>query len=124
MARGRGLCAVLVLTAALGCAREAVPAELIGRWTSDDPRYAGRSLSIGVERISFGLEAGAQDVYRAQGVERDTEADPAQGPVYRLYYDAAGEPERELRLRVAGPDRLEIENHAGVWSRATVVTGG
>jgi hypothetical protein len=124
MARGRGLCAVFVLTAALGCAREGVPAELIGRWASDDPRYAGRSLSIGTERISFGVEAGAQLVYRARGIERDSDADPAQGTLYRLYYDAPGEPERELRLRVAGPDRVEIENHAGVWTRATVVTGG
>ena len=124
MARGRGLRAVLVLTAALGCAREGVPADLIGRWTSDDPRYAGRSLSIGTERVNFGVEAGAQLVFRTRGIERDTDADPAQGTLYRLYYDAPGEPERELRLRVAGPDRVEIENHTGVWTRATVVTGG
>jgi hypothetical protein len=124
MARGRGLCAVFALTAALGCAREAVPAELIGRWTSADPRYAGRSLSIGVERISFGVEAGAVDLYHAKGVERDTEADPAEGTAYRLYYDAPGEPERELRLRVSGPDRMHIENHGELWTRSTVVTGG
>jgi hypothetical protein len=124
MARGRGLRVACVLTAALACAREAVPSELIGRWTSDDPRYADRSLSIGLEQISFGVEAGAQLVYRARGIERDSEADPAEGVVYRLYYDAPGEPERELRLGVAGPDRLHIENHGEAWTRASVVTGG
>ena len=124
MAKGRGLCAAVVLAAALGCAREAVPVELIGRWTSDDPRYAARALEIGTEQIAFGVDAGLRVTYRAQGIER--EADAEAGTLYRLYYDAPGEPERELRLRLPAPGQLHIDNHGELWTRAgaPAATGG
>jgi hypothetical protein len=123
MAKGRGLCAALVLTATLGCAREAVPTELIGRWTSDDPRYANRALEIGTEQIAFGVDAGIRVAYRVQGIER--EADAEAGTLYRLHYDAPGEPERELRVRLPAPGRLRIDNHSELWTRAGApATGG
>jgi hypothetical protein len=111
----------LVLAAALGCAREPVPTELIGRWTSDDPRYADRALEIGAEQIAFGVAAGLRITYRIQGIEREADA----GTLYRLTYDAPGEPERELRVRVPAPGRLRIDNHSELWTRAgTPATGG
>ena len=123
MAKGRGLCVALVLAAALGCAREAVPTELIGRWTSDDPRYANRALEIGTEQIAFGVDAGIRVAYRVQGIER--EADAEAGTLFRLHYDAPGEPERELRVRLPAPGRLRIDNHSELWTRAgTPATGG
>ena len=120
MARGRGLRVALVLTAALACAREAVPTELIGRWTSDDPRYAGRSLEIAAEQIAFGVDAGIRVAYRIQGIEREVDA----GTLYRLYYDAPGEPERVLQARVPAPGHLRIENHSELWTRASAQTTG
>jgi hypothetical protein len=109
--------------AVLGCAREAVPTELIGRWTSDDPRYAERSLEIGTDQIAFGVDAGIRVTYRMQGIEH--EADAEAGTLYRLYYDAPGEPERELRVRVPAPGHLRIENHSELWTRAGArVMGG
>ena len=120
MARGRGLRAVLVLTAALACARDEVPVELIGRWTSDDPRYADRALEIGAEQIAFGVDAGIRIAYRIQGIERVEDA----GALYRLSYDAPGEPERELRLRVPAPGRLRIDNHSELWTRSGAPTSG
>jgi hypothetical protein len=123
MAYGRGLCAALAFAAALGCAREDVPSELIGRWTSDDPRYADRALEIGTEQVAFGVDAGIRVTYRSQGIER--EADAEAGTLYRLYYDAPGEPERELRLRLPAPGRLRIDNHSELWTRAGApATGG
>ena len=124
MAKGRGLCAAVVLAAVLGCAREAVPVELIGRWTTDDPRYAERALEIGTEQIAFGVDAGIRLSYRAQGIER--EADAEAGTLYRVYYDVPGEPERELRLRLPAPGRLRIDNHSELWTRAGMpaATGG
>jgi hypothetical protein len=115
MARGRGLPVALALVAGLACAREGVPTELIGRWTSDDPRYAGRSLEIGAERIAFGVAAGMHMTYRVQGIER--EVDPDAGTLYRVFYDAPGEPERALQVRLPTPDRLRIENHSELWTR-------
>jgi hypothetical protein len=124
MAKGRRLRAAraLVLVVALGCAREPVPTELIGRWTSDDPRYADRVLEIGAEQIAFGVGSGMRMAYRTKGMER--ELDPATGTLYRLYYDAPGEPERALLVRLATPGRLRIDNHSEVWTRAASSAGG
>ena len=122
MAKGRGLRVALALVATLGCAREAVPTELIGRWTSDDPRYADRALEIDTERLAFGAGAGLRMTYRVKGVER--EADPATGTLYRVYYDGAGEPERALLLRLPTPGRLRIDNHNELWTRADASSAG
>jgi hypothetical protein len=121
MATGRFL-PVLACVAALACAREGVPAELTGRWTTDDPRYAERSLEIGSEQIVFGVDAGSGMTYRVQGIERDV--DPAAGTLYRVYYDAPGEPERALQVRLPTPGRLRIENHSELWTRAAQSAGG
>lgn len=118
MAKGRLLPAVLALACALACSRESVPAELIGRWTTDDPRYAERSLEISTERIAFGVDAGMRMTYRAKGIER--EVDPTTGTLYRVYYDAPGEPERALQVRLPTPGRLRIENHNELWTRASL----
>jgi len=117
MARARGLSAALALVAALGCAkRDAVPAALIGRWTTEDPRYVDRSLEIGTEQIRFGVDAGLHLSYRVKGIESQT--DPGAGTLYQLFYDAPGEPERSLQLRLPAPDRLRLENHSELWTRA------
>lgn len=115
MATGRGVLVAVACAIALGCGREPVPTELLGRWTTDDPHYAERSLEIGAEQIAFGIDAGIRLTYRLSDVEIETE--PATGVTYRLVYDAAGEPERELRVRVPTPGRLRIDNHDEVWTR-------
>jgi len=123
MARGRGLLVAVGLVGALGCGHEPVPAELIGRWTTDDPRYADRSLEIGAETIAFGVAGGLRMAYRAQGSERGSAA--ADGALYQLFYDSPGEPERALSLRIATPGRLRIENHSEFWTReGAPSTGG
>jgi len=122
MARGRGLLVVLACVAALACAREAVPTELIGHWTSDEPRYAGRSLEIDAKQIAFGVGPGTRMTYRVQGIER--EVDAATGTLYRVYYDSPGEPERALQVRLPTPGRLRIENHSELWTREGAPSAG
>ena len=122
MAMGRGLLRTFALAAAVGCSREAVPTELIGRWTTEDPRYAERSLEIGTETIAFGAEGGMRVAYRAQGVER--ESDGSTGTLYHLYYDAAGDPEHELRVRLPAPGQLSIDNHSELWTRTGASSTG
>ena len=121
MAKGRGLRVALALVAALGCAREAVPTELIGRWTSDDPRYADRALEIGLEQLAFGVGPGMRMTYSVQGVER--EADPT-GTLYRLFYSGSDESEQALVLRLPSPGRLRIDNHNELWTRAAAPSAG
>jgi hypothetical protein len=118
MAR-RAAFALLALCVGFGCAREVVPTDLVGVWTSDDPRYADRSLAITPEQIAFGVDAGIRVNYRVQGIEREGEGEDT---TFLVFYDAPGEPERELRVRVAGPNLLEIDNHGGAWKRTG--TGG
>jgi hypothetical protein len=122
VSRGLGLLVAVGLVVALGCGHEPIPTELIGLWTSDDPRYEDRSLAIGIETISFGLGGGLRVAYRAQGSER--ESDAADGELYRLYYDSPGEPERALSLRIATPGRLRIENHSELWTRTGAPSTG
>jgi hypothetical protein len=117
MARGRSLPAALALAALLTCAREAVPPELVGQWKSDDPRYADRSLAIGTELLTFGAGAEGSTVYRVRGIEREGKAGAEM--LYRVYYDAPGEPERALQLRLPAPGQLSIENHSELWTRVT-----
>jgi hypothetical protein len=121
MAKGRGLRVALALVATLGCVREAVPTELIGRWTSDDPRYADRALEIAADQLTFGVGPGMRMSYRVQGVER--EADPI-GTLYRVFYDGDGEPEQALVLRLPSPGRLRIDNHSELWTRAAAPSAG
>jgi hypothetical protein len=116
MARGRSLPAALALAAVLTCAREAVPPELIGQWKTDDPRYADRSLAIGTEHITFGAGPEGHLVYRVRGIEREGASADV---LYRVYYDAPGEPERALQLRLPEPGQLSIENHSELWTRVT-----
>jgi hypothetical protein len=120
MAKGRGLPVVLAFVAAVACAREGVPTELLGRWTTDDPRYADRSLEITLERLAFGVGPATRLTYRVQGIEEDA----ATGTLYRLYYDAPGEPERTLQVRLPTPGRLRIENHDELWTRESSQTAG
>jgi hypothetical protein len=122
MAMGRAVCAGFALLAVFACAREGVPTDLIGRWTTEDPRYVGRVLEIGSERLAFGIGPGSRITYRVQGIERDV--DPATGTLYRVYYDAPGEPERALQVQLPTPGRLRIENHSELWTRAAQSAGG
>ena len=123
MARGRGLLVAFTLTVACSWTREPVPTELIGRWSSDDPRYADRSLEIGAETIAFGGGEGIRTTYRMQGVEREVESGTAQ-TLYHLYYDASGAPEQELRVRLPVAGKLQIDNHSELWTRASTSSVG
>src|SRR5688572_20860432 len=122
MAMGRVVCAGFALWAVLACAREGVPGDLIGRWTTDDPRYSERMLEIGSERLAFGVGPGSRITYRVQGVER--EVDSVTGTLYRIYYDAPGEPERALQVRLPEPGQLRIENHSELWTREGAQSAG
>jgi hypothetical protein len=115
MAKGRSLPVLLVFLAALACAREDVPPELIGRWTTDDSRYADRSLEITADRIIFGVGPGGRISYFTQGVEREVDAED--GTLYRVYYDLPGEAERTLDVRLQQPGELRIESRSQIWTR-------
>jgi hypothetical protein len=122
MAKGRSLPVLLAFVTALACAREDVPPELLGRWTTDDLRYADRSLEISAERISFGVGPGGRISYFVESIER--ESDPTNGTLYRVYYALPGESERTLEVRLPQPGQLRIENRSQIWMRQGAPTAG
>jgi hypothetical protein len=122
MAWGRGLLVACLCATAFACAREAVPLDLIGTWTTNDARYAGRSLEIGAETLAFGAE-GTRTTYRMQGIERVVEEGTGE-TVFHLYYDHAGDAERELRVRTPQPGLLRLDNHSEVWTRSGAASAG
>jgi len=103
---------------ALACeAQEFLPSALLGRWISDDPRYAGHSLTLSPSLLSF-QGAESSDTYKVRGVEALASSDGA--TTYTVRYGAEGEGDMELRLRlVAGnPATLQLGDRPERWQPA------
>jgi hypothetical protein len=64
-----------------------VPRQLIGTWTTKDPRYSGRSFEIGAETISFGMGKAEISVGFIQNVESTSETS---GTFYTISYTLDG----------------------------------
>ena len=75
-----------------------IPAQLVGRWTTSDARFAGRSMVMTPSTISFGTGQGVSPAHPVISVERD--ADP-EVPVivYTIRYRAQGEDEQIVMVR-------------------------
>lgn len=85
-------------------AGEAVPVELYGRWTTDDPRYNGRVLVITDSSVAFYMGQDPISVHRI----RRSHTQPAEvdGVQYDIEYDTDGEPQ-SLSL-IYGPPPAEV----------------
>jgi hypothetical protein len=91
--RSAALCVLVVLA----CGREqaTIPGDLLGRWVSDDPAYAGRSLSISSRSLVFASSRTASDTYAVREVEAHPESDGS-----RTVLIAYGTADPPLTLRV------------------------
>jgi hypothetical protein len=67
-----------------------VPAELVGRWTTDDSRYKGRYLEIAPDALILGANAREKTEYAVRRVQR---SQTAQGAAYVIttYSERAGD---------------------------------
>ena len=80
---------VLVLVASVvGCRGEdaelLIPSPLIGRWTTDDPRYVDRYLEITATSVNFGVGENRPQSY---GIFKITAVPhPVRGTRYRIEY--------------------------------------
>ncbi|MBM4384914.1 MAG: hypothetical protein FJ091_16300 [Deltaproteobacteria bacterium] len=102
---------------ALACKAQAyLPSELAGRWISDDPRYAGHSLSISPSLLTF--EGVSDESFRVRDV--DTLANSDGSTTYSVTYGADGEGDMELRLRLesGAAARLQLGDRPERWTRA------
>lgn len=115
--RGLGLTALLMLLAATACNDGAVPAALLGRWTSPDPRYEGRSLAISPATIAFGIDAATQESFLIERVDSETGSEG--GTLHAVHYRGDDGQPRSIRIELLasrGP-ALRLENHEELWVR-------
>lgn len=93
-----------------------VPAEVMGRWRADDPRYAGAGLVFGRDYVELRFVADSLGSARhAVADVRTWEADGKR--VYRVEYDT-DEGRRSVDVVPAGDGTLRLANPADVvWRR-------
>jgi hypothetical protein len=120
----RSLALCLAIAAfVLGCSPEANPAPLLGTWTSDDARFAGRSLEIHPQWIRF-MEG--QKELGAIRIRRVTQEGSGEGPV-RFEIEGADRDGQEttlsLELQRRPAELLRLETQREPWRRARN-TGG
>jgi len=99
---------------AVGCRDEGVPDALMGRWVTDDPRYAGRSLTIDRATIAFGVGEAVSEIHAIDGVA--TRALGA-GEVHTVRYRESDGGVTSVDLELVPGAGLRFENHEELWVR-------
>jgi hypothetical protein len=100
-----------------------VPDELIGEWTTDDPRYAGRMMAFAESEIVVGLTPGVPPAsYVIRTLDATLRGDTT---LLTLQYDVDTAPvELHTTFIRSGVPRLVFERPAGlVWTRHIRVAG-
>ena len=118
------LSAGLLAAVAIGCVEgEGVPGPLLGRWTSSDPRYAGRSVAISQATLEFGIDPLTSERFLIERVESERAHDGT--TLHAIYYRDAEGSTRTVRLHLlpTGRPTLRFENHSELWVRAGDTTG-
>jgi hypothetical protein len=110
--------AVVVLVAtAIGCGTpsEDLPAEVLGRWVTSEPRYADRFLEIGRATVRFGTGGAASETYPISRVT--TESGP-RGRLIRITY-LVEDDEMQLSFHYdSGDSTIRLQNQSSFrWSR-------
>lgn len=89
----RALLALALLTAMLGCTpghEKTVPQDLLGVWTTSEPKYADRFFELTKDAIIFGTGGDNFEVYSVESVERTRDEE---GLVYNIrYLNHVGQP--------------------------------
>ncbi|GMV08066.1 MAG: hypothetical protein AMXMBFR53_43410 [Gemmatimonadota bacterium] len=92
------------------------PAEVLGRWTTGDPRYADRHISVSRDAVSVGLGPGIPSDEGSITAVRTWKEGSSQ--VVRLEYSTV-EGEQLMELILHGPDRMHLRNPVEVvWNRS------
>lgn len=90
------------------------PDELLGTWSTDEPRYAGRTISITEDRLTLNLGADGRFSYAIEAIQIDV------AEVHRMYTvhytDEGGE--QTIQLFVYDDGLLRLLNPSEVrWTR-------
>lgn len=95
-----------------------VPAELHGRWTTDDPRYADRALVITDSTVAFYVGMDPISEHRVRSIH--SEPGELGGTRYDVEYESEGDPQVLSVVFEATPsETLRLNNQPGMeWSRS------
>lgn len=98
-----------------GTALSAPPAQVLGRWTTEDPRYADRALTITEEEVVLELGPEGAPVTGPIVAVRDWLEEGTR--VIMVEYRLAGGTDR-LEIQLHGPGRMRLRNPPEVvWTR-------
>lgn len=108
----------------LGCSESPPPTALLGRWTTEDPRYEGRALEITPELVTLELGPAGTQVMVIDEISARAEPDGTVRYAVR-YHDQSGE-EQTLRLELerGATPVLRFENHTERWRRQPATAHG
>ncbi len=114
-----GIFAAAILgVVAVGCGTpsEDLPAEVLGRWTTTEARYADRFLEIGRATVRFGTGGAESETYPISHVAIETDA---RGRLIRITY-LVEEDEMQLSFHYdAGDSTIRLQNQSSFrWSKA------
>ena len=91
------------------------PAEALGRWVTQDPRYADRGLRI--ESRNIGLETGPDDPDLHGEIQVVSVWPEGEATVVHIEYDVGDGPEF-LEMMLEGNGRMRLRNPSEVtWTR-------
>ncbi len=110
--------ALLILGAlsvpACGGSRDSVPAEIIGKWTTTEARYADRYVEITSTQITFGTGGTGRTRNAVKGVRQTPDS---RGTRFSIEYEGAVG-EIESFAFILDGDSLRLANQPGfAWSR-------
>jgi hypothetical protein len=115
-------CAIAALLAVMGCDPRkpaAVPAELLGTWRTQDPRYAGVFFKIESGNFSFATVEGNVESYAIIKYEQPASRPDARVPAHVLHGSRDGQKlQVTLVYESLGGGRLKFKNQDKVfWTR-------
>jgi hypothetical protein len=111
-------CIVLALAFASCADASSAPAAVLGRWVSDDARFANRTLEIGSHVVRF-VDGNAElDAIVIHGVEVTREPGTPQRIEIAGHARDGAEVELVLELQTQPTERLRIETQTATWHRA------
>ncbi|MEZ4334366.1 MAG: hypothetical protein R3F35_21650 [Myxococcota bacterium] len=114
---GAGLLGLLLIAAGVACTPPdaTVPSELIGRWVTDAPRYAGRTFELRADAIVFGTGPYSTEFHALVAIEP---LEPSEGwTPYRLSIreSDAAVGEIEVAHRQGATPELRFRHRNEIW---------
>ncbi len=113
---------MILLVTSLGCAHYAhqglLPRDVVGAWTTDDPRYSERAMEL--SRAFVIIVTGRHDPATVQMIDRVESEPKGSGTLFTIYstdYSDGNHFEMKLEFNPANGGEIRFKNQSAVWKR-------